>query len=106
MFNKIKDWGSSQVAAVYLRAKIERYAELKTLEIDRSVKKIRAVLQLKGETEVIDLRVEEYALSHEKEHDFVVVAQVECSREWLHRLAVDHLVGKRLKIPSVVAKLL
>ncbi len=106
MFNKIKDWGSSQAAAVYLRAKIERYAELKTLEIDRSAKKIHMVFQLKGETEAIDLRVNEYALSHEKEHDFVVVAQVECSREWLHLLSVDHLVGKKLKIPSVVAKLL
>lgn len=106
MFKKIKDWGSSHAAAVYLRAKIDHYAELEMLEIDSSAKKIRVVIKLKGEADAIDLRVNNYELSQENEKNWVIVSQVECSREWLHLLAADHLVGKKLKIPGVVAKLL
>jgi hypothetical protein len=106
MFNKAKDWASSKAAASWLRGAIGKYAELKDFEIDSAAKKVRLLLRPKGEDNDIELRIDRYELLRSAAKDHVIVGKVSCSKEWIHLVATDHLVGKQFEIPKVAASLL
>jgi hypothetical protein len=108
MFNKAKDWASSKAASSWLRGAIGKYAELKDLEIDSAGKKVRLLLRPRGENEDIELKVDRYEVIRDRNgaKDRVVVSKVSCSKEWIHLLAADHLVGKQFEIPKVASSLL
>jgi hypothetical protein len=108
MFNKAKDWASSKAASSWLRGAIGKYAELKEFEIDSASKKVRLLLRPRGESEDIELRIDRYDVirSRDATKDRVVVSKVSCSKEWIHLVAMDHLVGKEFEIPKMAASLL
>ena len=108
MFNKAKDWASSKAASSWLRGAIGKYAELKDLEIDSEAKKVRLLLRPKGESEDIELRIDRYEVIRDRDasKDRVLVSKVSCSKEWIHLIAADHLVGKQFEIPKVASSLL
>lgn len=106
MFSIIKDWGIGKFAETWLRGTIGKYAELKMLSIDSGSKKLRVVIRPKGEPDDIELKIDQYGLTREGEKNFVTVSHVHCSREWIRLIAIDHLVGKKIEIPSAAAKLL
>src|SRR3954451_20228513 len=108
MFNKAKDWASSKAASSWLRGAIGKYAELKDFEIDSASKKVRLLLRPRGESEDIELKIDRYEVirSRDAAKDRVLVSKVSCSKEWIHLVATDHLVGKEFEIPKVAASLL
>ena len=106
MFTRAKDWASSKAASVWLRGVIGKYAELKSFEIDSTDKKLKIVILPKGEAEDIEFTVAKYEIREEADSHIIIVGRIDCSKEWIRLLAIDHLVGKKFEIPGAAAKML
>lgn len=106
MFAAAKDAIASQAARTYLNGQIARYGHVRELRIDSRAKTVAAVCELQGEAEQVVVRIDGYRLETEGEQRFVLVTACSCSRPWLENLLVDHVRGRRFKLPAWAAAML
>lgn len=106
MFAKAKDWASSRAAQEWLRSRISRYAELKSLEIDSVGKTIELVVMPHGEPRDVTVRIEKYEVTSTGDRRFVRVLESSSSHEWVANLMADHLHGKTFEIPRFAAAMI
>ena len=102
-----KDWLIEKAGAALLnQAVLKPYGTLTTLKLDTTARWLEAELELKGETQPVKVRVQEYELREEGPRAFFVVKSIDTSREWLTTLARDFLVDKPFELPDSVKKFL
>src|SRR5580692_8587280 len=76
------------------------------LQIDSTNRRASATLELKGETQPIQVTVERYELSVSEGKTFIELKEVTASREWLTALARQALIGRKIKLPESIHGLL
>ena len=106
MLSHLLSGGLSLAARHWLGPQVARYADLKDLRIDPKNKTASVTLLPKGEGSEITLTVERYELHRDGDKTELRIAHINCSREWIRLLAIDHVVGKRFPIPAPLVALL
>ena len=76
------------------------------LQIDSHKKRIWMEVELKGESEPIRIEVGRYELEERDNKSYLVVKELQASREWIDILAKSYFDGYAIEIPSQLAKAL
>jgi hypothetical protein len=100
VFTNIKDKISSAAGSSILKKKIERYGKMIDLKIDSEKKNIFIQLSLKGETEPLEIMVNEYHLEKQGNDEYIIIEDVTISKEWMNLLASDLLKQKEFRLPG------
>src|SRR4051812_3100790 len=79
------------------------YGKATSLRLNSDEKSAAVTLDLKGETQPVDIEVTRYELIREADDLYLVLHGLTSSREWLTTLAREHLVGKKFKLPAQAA---
>ena len=90
----------SFMAEKVLAKRVEPYGKLLDVKIQSGANSASIKLLLKGETEPVALQIDEYRLFEEGADAYLEVKRASASREWLHLLIQDFLVGRRFSIPD------
>jgi hypothetical protein len=92
---------------------LQPYGSLTQLDIDSNKKTLFLALELKGESQPIEIRVNHYELVERNSDTFIELGEVETSREWVNTLLREHLLDKVIRpklretpLPSMVTLLL
>jgi len=102
-----KDWLIEKTAVAMLNQSVIRpYGTLSRLKLDTAARSIDAELELKGETQRVQIQVNEYELLEENGSSFFVIKSIQTSREWLTTLARDFAVGRKFEVPESVRSFL
>jgi hypothetical protein len=102
-----KDWLLEKTAAAMLNQSVLKpYGTLTRLKLDTGRRSIEAELELKGESQPVNIEVHEYELSEENGRSYFVVKSISTSRDWLTSLARDFAVEKKLELPESVRSFL
>jgi hypothetical protein len=95
------------------RIYLEPYGCLTELVIDAKSKSLSLKLELKGESQPLEIRVKQYQLIERGEETFLELGEIATSREWLDTLLREHLNEKIIKprlqrtpLPAMVRMLL
>jgi len=97
---RLKDIALEKGLAHFLRPKLARYGELKSLNVNTAKKSVSAEIQLLGEETPLVISNAHYRLEPEGERLFVAIHDVIVSRPWLQNVIDDHFDELRLEIPS------
>src|SRR5687767_6203429 len=102
-----KDWLIEKTAVAMLNQSVIRpYGTLSRLKLDTAARSIEAELELRGETQRVQIQVNEYELLEENGSSFFVIKSIQTSREWLTTLARDFAVGRKFEVPESVRSFL
>ncbi|HTD68650.1 MAG TPA: hypothetical protein VK846_19180 [Candidatus Limnocylindria bacterium] len=102
-----KDWLVEKAATAMLnQAVLKPYGVLTKLKLNSTERSIDAELELKGETQPVQIQVRGYEVQEEGEHTYLVIKNLETSREWLTTLARDFAVERPFEVPGSVKKFL
>lgn len=102
-----KDWLIEKAGmALVNQAVLKPYGTLTSLKLDTTARWMEAEVDLRGETQSVRVRVQEYVLREEGGRAFIIIKSIDTSREWLTTLARDFLVDKPLELPDSVKKFL
>jgi len=92
---------------------LQPYGSVTELEIDSQNKSLVIILELKGESQPVEIRVPHYELIQRGEETFLDLGEIITSREWLNTLLRDHVNEKIIKpklrqtpLPGMVRMLL
>jgi hypothetical protein len=102
-----KDWLVEKAGMALLnQAVLKPYGTLTQLKLDTTARTIEAELELKGETQSVNLQVREYELREQNGRATVVLKDIHTSREWLTTLMSNFVVEKEFTLPDSVKKFL
>jgi hypothetical protein len=92
---------------------LQPYGMLTKLDIDSHNKSLLLVLDLKGESQPLEIQVKHYQLIDRNGDTFFEPGEIETSREWVNTLLREHLLEKVIRpklretpLPSMVKLLL
>jgi len=105
-FTAVKQGAVEAGAKSYLNQKIQKFGNVKELQIDPGQRVIAIEAELKGEVSPIQIRVGNYELSGSGDASFITLHRFEASREWLQTVLNDYVAGRPWKIPANVRNLL
>jgi len=78
-----------------------RYGKVQSLDLDAKQQRVDMSVLLNGESEAIEVAVGNYEIDESNpEKPFVVLRNLNVSRQWMQELATDKLEGQRIDIPS------
>lgn len=107
IFSNAKDRMLEQMALTYLNTNLlEPYGRATQLRINSAKKSVHVEIELKGETTPVKVELTEYDLTKEGERYFVVVKEIQTSREWLTTLAREQVCNSPFELPSQVGRML
>jgi hypothetical protein len=102
-----KDWLVEKAGMALLnQAVLKPYGTLTQLKLDTTARTIEAELELKGETQPVNLHVHEYELLEQDGRATVVLKDIHTSREWLTTLMNNFVVDREFTLPDSVKKFL
>ena len=73
---------------------LQPYGSLTQLEIDAANKSLALTLELKGESQPVQIRVKHYSLIERGNETYLELGEIETSREWVNTLLREHLKEK------------
>jgi len=74
--------------------------QMTELLIDTKNKRVRARVELLGETEPIEVEILRYSLKEKGETTYITIEEATSSREWLTTALREFVVGQDLPIPA------
>lgn len=89
--------GSTKMA---LNGILENYCELTDLTLNGKDKKIYASVKLKGESSVVNVKIERYKISNKDSNPNIVIHEAKSDKEWLNAILNDFVIGKTFNIPK------
>ena len=108
-----KKFASSAARQTLNSTWLQPYGNLTELEIDAENKTLALTLELKGESQPLQIRIKHYELVDRGDETYLELGEIETSREWVNTLLRDHLTEKVIKprlqqtpLPAVVRMLL
>ena len=102
-----KDWLLEKAATAMLnRAVMKPYGVLAKLKLDTAARSIDAELELKGEAQPVQILIRGYEVQEKGERTYIVIKNLETSRQWLTTLARDFAVERPFEVPESVKKFL
>ena len=96
--------GRSTVTALNRYVIPPEVAEMLNLSIDVERKRISASVLLAGESEPIEVAIEDYRIEQHGDRATITIGAVEVDREWIAQLARRLLVGKSVDLPTAVVE--
>ena len=107
IFSNAKDRMLEQMALSYLNTKLlEPYGRATLLRINTVEKSVHVEVELKGETTPVSVELTEYDLTKKGERYFVMVKEIQTSREWLTTLARQRVCNSPFELPPQVGRTL
>jgi hypothetical protein len=85
-----------------VNAKLETFGSVTSLRIDSTQRTISAQLSLKGETELIEIKIGAYQVIQENGATYISFQNLHASREWIGSVLNEYVAGRRLKVPDAV----
>ncbi len=85
---------------------LSRYGRVTELKINSESRMITLNLLLKGESQPLHIEIVRWDVIHDNDTPSLVVHEISVSKEWLHQLALDLVIGRPISIPSRYAGLL
>src|SRR5262245_27199661 len=89
-----------------INARINRIGVVTELFIDTKSQSMQLRLQLRGETQPIDVQVKKYRLEQAGNQATLMIVEATASREWVDGALQEFVVGRRFEIPPTVASVL
>jgi hypothetical protein len=83
---------------------LEPYGRITSLKLDSGSGELDVTMDLKGEIEPVRVHIQEYELINESGGMYLLIHRVVTSRPWLTALAENLAVGRKLELPSEVAR--
>ena len=74
--------------------------------LDSKTKTIELEIMLKGESEPLHVKVNEYVLSQKNDNYYLEAKNIVTSREWINTIASQYLSNQKFEIPSEYARML
>lgn len=84
----------------FVKSYVEKYGDLKDINLDSKNKIISVNIQLKGEHDILTVILKDYQIIEESNKTYVKVRSAEASKIWLNNAFQDFLVGKKFEIPE------
>ncbi len=100
--DSVRGWGARE----YLNHHYRSLGAMTTLLLDSTNKKASLDLELKGETQPLQVTVGRYELSSMGGKTFIEIKELSTSREWINFLARDFLKDKKFEIPELLGAVL
>jgi hypothetical protein len=100
-----KDAGASFLVERAVAHRLQPYGRMLNLSIDSKTKRISLEVLLKGETQPITVKIDEYELTTAAGADFILIKKVSASREWIDALLQDFAIGKTIPLPTKYASM-
>ena len=95
-----RDAGTSFVVERAIAHRLQPYGRMLNLSIDSKTKRIRLEILLKGETEPVQITIDEYQITSSGGADFLLIKQASASREWINALLQDFAIDRKLPLPD------
>jgi hypothetical protein len=95
-----RDAGTSFVVERAVASRLQPYGRMLNLSIDSKTKKIRLEILLKGESEPVQITVNEYQITSAGGADFFVIKEASASREWINALLQDFAIDRKVPLPE------
>ena len=80
--------------------KIEEYGEVLDIKLDNKDKTIKVKVLLKGESEVIEVAVDEYEIVRNDAETLIRVASASSDRPWLDAALRNFVVDRNFRVPE------
>jgi hypothetical protein len=99
-------------ARIYLNTKIKAFGYMTNLDIDTKNKTIKLSLELKGETQPIQITVSKYNLVQNGSDTMLELGEITATREWINELLAHPEVKIMIKkalvkpVPNIVKLIL
>ncbi len=106
MFNTLKNKAFSKGMMIAANKQIEPYGEVLVFSLDTKKKSISMEVMLKGEYDVLKVKIEKYTLVERDGKHLLQVTRLTTSREWINILAATYLEGREFEVPSEYAGML
>lgn len=101
-----KDATLAAAGSLYVNRKLRGMGEMTELAIDTKNKSVRVRLELRGETEPIELQVTRYSLRQEGAEMRLVVEEATASREWMAAALREFVVGRSFPLSEKAGAIL
>lgn len=102
----MKDWLLSKALHAFLRERLSRYGELKSLAVDSRKRSIELVVRPHGEPDDVRVHVLRYSVLKQDGKCLLTIEESTASRTWMARLLEDYLHGRSFEIPPIAAAVL
>jgi hypothetical protein len=83
-----------------VNAKLETFGSVSSLRIDSTQRTISAQLSLKGETELIEVKIGSYEVIQENGATYISFQNLQASKEWIGSALNEYVAGRRFKVPA------
>ncbi|MDB6068789.1 MAG: hypothetical protein JWR26_4997 [Pedosphaera sp.] len=90
----------------YFNNRFKSLGTMTKLQIDSTNKKATLELDLKGETQPLQITINRYELTTVGGKMFIEIKEFETSREWINSLAKPLLKGKTFEVPELAKAIL
>ncbi len=102
----MKDWLLSKALQAFLRERLSRYGELKSLSVDSRERSIDLIVRPHGEPGDVRVKVTRYSVHKHEGKCLLTIEESTASRTWVARLLEDYLHGRSFEIPPIAAAVL
>lgn len=96
----IKDTLVSKGAEKVVNTLLEDMGRVSGLSIDSKNKAIKLVVDLKGESQPVNINIMEYEIHEERSRNYITIHKLHASREWMNIAFDKYLKGKKIEIPD------
>lgn len=101
-----KDRAISKTLTIFLDQFMIKYGKTIDIRLDSKARRIEIDMLLKGESEPVIIRLEDYEIISEGQRHFITCRGIHVSREWMKTLANDLILDRRFEVPAKYARLL
>jgi hypothetical protein len=108
LLHRGKDASASAILEKMIRERLANYGRISNFTLDSRQKKVRLEMLLHGETEPLNIVIEDYAIVETGGSANFVIRRASASRPWVQRVIDDFLIGRPFLIPekySALAKM-
>jgi hypothetical protein len=102
-FRAIKERAFERAVLLFARTKLQRYADLRQLEVDTREKVFRAEFLLQGESEPVVVSRARYRVEIRGKRKMLILFDIHISRDWAQNLLDDRFPEIPIAIPEFVS---
>jgi len=95
-----------KIAREYFNHHYRALGHMTKLQIDSANRHAKLELDLKGETQPLQITIGRYAVTSTGGKTFIEIEEITTSREWLTLLARQFTKGKTFELPELIASVL
>lgn len=96
----ILDGPKNIIAEQAVKSYLNKYGEVKKIDINLSKRTFDAELLLKGEVQPFTLSVSSMEIIEDRDDIFIKVTRMTASREWVNMILKDFVIGKKFSVPE------